>query len=102
MNAQLKKGILEICILEIIAREDTYGYPLMQEMKNHFPKMDESTIYSILRRLCKDGYTETYIGKESFGPSRKYYHITDSGRTALIQMHKEWDEIKKIVDDIRG
>lgn len=100
MNAQIKKGILEICILHLLLQQDSYGYPLMQNMKSYFPEIDESTIYAILRRLNKEGLTDTYQGKESNGPSRKYYHITEQGKERLNQYLMDWNTMKKILQDM--
>ena len=101
MDAQLKKGILEMCILQILSKEDTYGYPLMQTMQDYFPTMDESTIYTILRRINKEGYTETYYSDKSGGPTRKYYHLTIAGKDRLSQMNSEWETIISIVNNIK-
>lgn len=100
MNAQIKKGILEMCILYLLAKEDYYGYPLMQKMKSYFPEVDESTFYAILRRLNKEGFTDTYQGKESNGPNRKYYHLTVSGQEKLRQHISDWEQMKEIMIDI--
>lgn len=101
MDAQLKKGILEMCILHILSKGDIYGYPLMQNMQDYFPSMDESTIYAILRRINKEGYTETYYSDVSGGPTRKYYHITREGKKRLSQINSEWETIISIVNNIK-
>lgn len=100
MDAQIKKGILEMCILFMISKEDSYGYVIMQDMHQRFPNVDESTIYSILRRLNKTGCTEIYYGNKSNGPKRKYYRITEEGRKVLHESISDWIEICDIVDDI--
>ena len=79
MDVQLKKGIIEMCILKSIA--------------------DKGSIYAILRRLNLEGYTETYKGRESGGPTRKYYRITEGGRKYLATKIKEWNMIHRIVED---
>ena len=93
MDAQLKKGILEICILQLLKDEDLYGYPIMQEMKRHFPDVNDSTFYAILRRMNQEGLTRDYTGKEANGPPRKYYHLTAAGKTRLEQGISEWRRI---------
>lgn len=100
MDAQMKKGILEMCILFSIAREDSYGYTIMQNMHHRFPNVDESTFYSILRRLNKAGCTEIYYGNESNGPKRKYYRITEAGKLELEKMVSDWKEISSVVSEM--
>ncbi len=100
MNAQIKKGILEMCILHVIAGEEMYGYDIMKKMTIYFPEVNESTFYSILRRLNKEGSTETYFGEVSNGPKRKYYRITGEGQEKLKEDITSWKMINSIVDDI--
>ena len=100
MDAQLKKGIIEMCMLHVLAEGDEYGYPLMQRMKEFFIGTDDSTYYSILRRLAAEGYTETYMGTVSGGPVRKYYKITGEGRNYLDGLEKQWQQIEDVVRQI--
>ena len=100
MNAQIKKGILEMCILYLVSQEDMYGYTIMKKMSKYFPEVNESTFYSILRRLNKENATETYIGEVSNGPKRKYYRITKSGELYLKQNINSWRQINNVVNDI--
>ncbi len=93
MDSQLKKGILEICILNRIARQPAYGYPIMKEIAEHFPDVSESTVYAILRRLASAGYTEVFYGTESGGPERKYYRATDSGLSYLSSSLSDWEQL---------
>jgi len=71
MEAQIKKGILEMCVLYTIRDREMYGYDVMKSMKRHFPEVNESTFYAILRRLHADGSAEITLGEESNGPTRK-------------------------------
>ena len=89
-----------MCILYLLSQEDYYGYPLMQKMKSYFPDVDESTFYAILRRIYKEGLASIYEGKESNGPSRKYYHLTVSGQEMLRQHISDWEQMKEIMLDI--
>lgn len=100
MEAQIKKGILEMCVLHIIRDKELYGYDVMKYMKNYFPEVNESTFYAILRRLHADGCAEITLGKESNGPPRKYYKITDSGREMLTRTVESWKRIRRIVEDM--
>ena len=100
MDAQIKKGILEMCILQMLSSEDYYGYTIMQKMRQLFPEVNESTFYAILRRLHKEGCAEAYWGNESNGPKRKYYHITENGRNNLESSLQDWKEIIGITKQV--
>ena len=102
MDAQIKKGILEMCILQLLAQEPMYGYPLMKYIRTLFPEVDESTVYAILRRLYKEGFADSYFAESSEGPKRKYYSITEEGRERLEEYCSQWDEIVNIVNEIKG
>lgn len=100
MNTQLKKGILEMCILYIIQQEEMYGYEIMRYMGTFFPEVDESTFYAILRRLNREGLTEVYYGQVSNGPQRKYHRILDKGEESIKRNVVEWKNILAIVSEI--
>ena len=100
MESQIKKGILEMCVLFTIRNEEMYGYDVMKTMKRHFPEVNESTFYAILRRLHADGRAEITLGEESKGPTRKYYRITDSGRKVLQSNIESWKRIRSVVEEI--
>jgi PadR family transcriptional regulator PadR len=93
MDAQMKKGILEMCILFQLSKKEMYGYEIMRLIKEAFPDVQEATIYTILRRLHCDGYTESYIGDVSNGPQRKYYKITVLGTDNLTNNINEYNSI---------
>lgn len=94
MDTQLKKGILEMCILFQLISRDMYGYEIMKIIKEVFPDVYDGSIYTILRRLNKEGHTESYMGNvPSGGPKRKYYRITESGKEYSININKEWKQI---------
>lgn len=100
MDAQFKKGILEMCVLHTIRDNAMYGYDVMKYMKRYFPEVNESTFYAILRRLHADGNAEITSGDgESGGPTRKYYKITDAGRETLRLSIESWKRINGIVTD---
>lgn len=96
-RGQMKKGVLEMCILSVVSHEDMYGYEIMKCVTRAFPDINESTVYAVLRRLHSDGCTETYTGEVSGGPKRKYYRITPSGRDRLVKMTDEWYGLIKSV-----
>ena len=101
MDGQIKKGVLEMCILHEIAKNETYGYEILNTIGGVFPGMDRSTVYAVLRRLNADGSTEARMGSgESGGPQRKYYRITEQGRAALKNLIGEWESILGAVKKI--
>ena len=97
MDAQLKKGVLELCLLQCLSGEPKYGYDVIQTMRGCFPDVTESTFYAILRRLAKDGAADTYQGSESNGPVRKYYRLTENGLAQLASMTEDWRNLQVIV-----
>lgn len=100
MNAQIKKGVLEMCLLHKLSQKDYYGYHLMKEMRVLFPEVNDSTFYAILRRLGKEGAAVVYYGEESGGPKRKYYKITDDGLESLETHVNDWKQLKEIVEQL--
>lgn len=100
-KAQLMRGSLEGCILKIIAKETTYGYEIMEHLKSiGFHDVSEGTIYPILLRLEKQGAITSKLQASPFGPKRKYYTITTSGREYLASFYACWDEIHSIVYEL--
>ena len=94
MDTQLKKGVLEMCVLIKLSEQDMYGYEIMKLIQEFFPEVYDGSIYAILRRIKGEGYAETYMKDiPSGGPSRKYYRITEDGRTYCNAMIKEWERM---------
>lgn len=89
MNAQFKKGVLELCVLSCLKKRDTYGYRLAEEISARI-HIAEGTLYPILRKLKQDGLCETYLSDESGGPPRKYYSLTEAGKSAEKALAAEW------------
>lgn len=100
MDAQLKKGVLELCLLQCLSGEPKYGYDVIQTMRGCFPDVTESTFYAILRRLAREGAADTFQGSESNGPARKYYRLTDEGRDRLAQMAADWRSLREILEKL--
>lgn len=94
MDAQLKRGLLEVCVLAAIKSEESYGYKMIKDMKPYV-EMSESTLYTILKRLELADML-TVRTAEHGGRLRKYYHITDEGRTRIEDFKDEWKEITSI------
>ncbi len=100
MNAQMKKGLIEMCILHYLSKKDLYGYDVMKLMQKDFPDVATSTFYSILRRLHKERALFSYVSESPDGPQRKYYTITDVGVELLVNSVKDWENIRDSVDNI--
>jgi PadR family transcriptional regulator PadR len=93
----LKKDLMELCLLSLLADEDAYGYELLRRVCQGFPGTQESTVYALLRCLCREGATQQYEGVTSCGPTRKYYRITDSGREKLAALLAQWRRVRDAV-----
>ncbi|MFO7868532.1 MAG: PadR family transcriptional regulator [Bacteroidales bacterium] len=99
-KSQIKKGILELCVLSITAGKDVYASDIIQTMKSKKLLIVEGTLYPLLTRLKNEGFL-TYRWEESqSGPPRKYYIITTSGKKHLLELQHSWNNIKISVDDI--
>ncbi len=95
----LKKGVLELCVLVLLDKQDRYGYELVRSISNRI-EISEGSVYPLLRRLTKEEYFTTYLQESSEGPSRKYYTLTDKGRTYLYQLLREWNEFSQGVNQL--
>jgi PadR family transcriptional regulator PadR len=101
MDTQLKKGVLEMCILVQLSKLDMYGYEIMKLIQDVFPEVYDGSIYTILRRLKGEGYTQTYMKDvPSGGPARKYYRITELGREYCDKIISEWSRMAKSVETL--
>ena len=94
MDIQLKRGLLDVCVLAAIKNEDSYGYKIIKDMKPYV-EMSESTLYTILKRLELAGML-TVQTAEYGGRLRKYYHITDAGLARIEAFKAEWREVVSI------
>ena len=94
MDIQLKRGLLDVCVLAAIKNEDSYGYQIIKDMKPYV-ELSESTLYPILRRL-EAAELLTVYSVERNGRLRKYYHITEQGIKRIGDFKEEWKEILAI------
>ncbi len=94
MDIQLKRGLLDVCVLAAISREDSYGYRIIKDVKQCV-EISESTLYPILRRL-ETAELLTVYSVEHAGRLRKYYRITAAGRERIEAFKKEWLELQEI------
>ena len=89
LQVQLRKGVLEMCVLALLSREDGYAYDIAARLAELIG-MGEGTIYPLMRRLQSDGLVTTYLEESGSGPPRKYYQLTRIGRTMLASQTAEW------------
>jgi PadR family transcriptional regulator PadR len=94
MDIQLKRGLLDVCVLAAIKNEDSYGYQIIKDMKPYV-ELSESTLYTILKRLELAGML-TVRTAEHGGRLRKYYHITQRGLARIQEFREDWNEIMAI------
>ena len=94
MDIQLKRGLLDVCVLAAIKTEDSYGYQIIKDMKPYV-EMSESTLYTILKRL-ESADLLTVRSAEHNGRLRKYYHITERGLKRIQDFKEEWKEVISI------
>lgn len=94
MDIQLKRGLLDVCVLAAIKNEDSYGYQIMKDMKSYI-ELSESTLYTILKRL-ETAKMLTVRTAEHGGRLRKYYHITAEGIRRIEDFKEDWKEILAI------
>lgn len=98
MNTQYKKGVLELCVLELLRQRDCYGYEISEILSRRVDIAD-GTVYPILRKLKADGLLTTYLQEESGGPPRKYYKLTELGRETY---QKDRAEYLKFAQSVRN
>ena len=94
MDVQMKRGLLDVCVLAAIRAHDSYGYQIIKDMKPYL-EMSESTLYTILKRLETGGML-TVRSAEHNGRLRKYYHITPAGQRRIEAFKDDWQQILAI------
>ena len=102
-STQLRKGMLELCILNAIKGSSLYGYDIVRKLRE-IPSLviSEGTIYPILSRLKREGFVRTTIKESSEGPPRKYYELTEKGQIILRSMNDYWLDIRSGTDSLKG
>jgi PadR family transcriptional regulator PadR len=101
VQVQLKKGVLELCVLALLSRGDAYGYEIASRLAKGIG-MGEGTIYPLMRRMQTDGLVETYLVESPSGPPRKYYRLTNSGAASFQAQKAEWSQFSSAVNEILG
>lgn len=99
-KAQMRKGVLELCTLAIIAKKDAYASDIIDKLKSSDLIVVEGTLYPLLTRLKNDGLLQYRWEESTSGPPRKYYQLTEMGESSLIMLKSSWDELTTAVDKI--
>ena len=99
IDIQLKKGVLGLCVLALLAHRESYAYEIASHMAEAIG-MGEGTIYPLMRRMQSDGLVSTYLVESPAGPSRKYYRLTPAGQQALAAQAAEWRGFARAVDGL--
>jgi PadR family transcriptional regulator PadR len=100
-HIQLKKGVLELCVLTLLAQSDSYGYQITSRLSETIG-MAEGTVYPLLRRMQKEELVDTYLADSDAGPPRRYFKLTKAGHRALAAKKAEWKAFKVALKDILG
>lgn len=101
-TTQLRKGLLELAILNAFGGKELYGYDLVRRLSElDSIAISEGTVYPILSRLRNDGFVETYLEESPDGPARKYYRLTSHGREELRKMNQHWSRLLAAIEQIR-
>lgn len=89
MDANFKKGIVELCVMKVVSQERMYGYQVIDKLASTL-QVNENTIYPILRRLTEQGIFTTVIEPQVSAPPRKYFQLSEQGRLHLTELETEW------------
>ncbi len=102
-STQLRKGMLELCILNAIDGTRLYGYDIVRRLREiDALVVSEGTVYPILSRLRREGFLETTLEESAEGPARKYYTLSEKGRRILARMNDCWTKMKTGTDKLKG
>ncbi len=101
-KAQMRKGILEYCILLILSQRDAYASDIIQKLKKANLMVVEGTLYPLLTRQKNAGLLSYRWEESPLGPPRKYYSITDKGRSYLKELDLAWNELVNAIEHIRN
>ncbi|WP_108821723.1 PadR family transcriptional regulator [Dysgonomonas sp. Marseille-P4361] len=102
IKAQMRKGILEYCILSILSKGDAYASVIINELKESEMIVVEGTLYPLLTRQKNQGLLSYRWEESTQGPPRKYYEITDRGRAVLEELDVAWADLVRVIDNIRN
>lgn len=99
-NAQMRKGVLELCILSVISSEEAYASNILAALKDAQLLVVEGTIYPLLTRLKNDGLLSYRWEESTSGPPRKYYSLTESGKEVLESLKDNWKQLSNSVNSL--
>lgn len=102
VKSQMRKGILEYCILLLLSEESSYTSDIIQKLQEARLIVVEGTLYPLLTRLKNSGLLSYQWIESTQGPPRKYYQLTDSGKAFLKELETSWDELTNSIDHIRN
>jgi len=95
---QLRKGLLDFCVLNLLSHGEAYGYEIAQRLKSlQALAVTESTLYPILARLRAEGLLSVRTGASSDGPPRRYFSLTPEGRERLAEMNAYWSDLNRVI-----
>jgi PadR family transcriptional regulator PadR len=101
--AQLRRGVIEYCVMALLERDERYGFDLVRELTStNGMETSEGTLYPILGRLRRDGLVDSTWQESPSGPPRRYYRLSGRGRQALAEFRREWSRFAGAVDRILG
>ncbi len=101
ISSQMLKGMLEGCVLKIIAEHETYGYEISQKLITYgFGDISEGTIYPMLLRMSNKGFIQAEYRESSTGPRRKYFSLTNQGKEELKEFERQWKELSQAVTNL--
>ena len=99
---QFRKGLLELCVLNLLQESESYGYRIVQDLQEFDElSVSESTLYPILSRLKRDGFLKVRISPSTSGPPRRYFLLTSAGRTYTEGLNRYWDGLTTAVETLR-
>ena len=101
-KSQMRKGMLEYCVLLLLKHRPSYASDIIQQLKNAELLVVEGTLYPLLTRLKNDGLLQYEWQESTQGPPRKYYCITDKGREQLKDMDSAWQDMVRAIETLRG
>lgn len=98
--AQMRKGVLELCILAIISEKDAYASDILNKLKESKLIVVEGTLYPLLTRLKNEGFLSYRWEESKSGPPRKYYELTELGASMLMELDRNWKDLVKAVNQL--
>ena len=102
-TSQLRRGVLELCVLRVLRDEPSYGYQIVATLAEFGPlAAGENTLYPLLRRLKTDKHLETFAVESPSGPPRQYFRLTQRGRQRLAALETEWTDMMRAVERCRS